>query len=139
MLKEINKKYLIGGGIAIALLLIGLKVFAKDKTTPVKRKKTSIEIGELESEFATPAETTSRQGTRLRSDSNTNSKILHTYQNKQKLIIIDDKTESDGVWYKVTDVSGRTGWVRSDVVGEEEKPAPKSLDEQLREWELYNV
>ena len=62
-----------------------------------------------------------------------------TYQNKQKLIIIDDKTESDGVWYKVTDVSGRIGWVRSDVVGEEEKPAPKSLEEQLREWELYNI
>ena len=99
----------------MALLgLVGYKLFAKPKVA-VKKKKGSIVIDEGTGSFELPAEVTTKSGTRLRSDSNTDSSILKTYKAGVKLLVIGDVMESDGQWFKVTD-SGISGWVRSDVV-----------------------
>lgn len=140
-----NKKYTIIGG--IVLLLLG-GVFIAQKTMaapPVKKRKGSVEVGSLEGEFTTPAEVRTQQGTRLRAESNTNSKILVTYNKNVRLIVTGDKNEKDGTWYRVNDESGRAGWVREDVVDIIVPTAnpfvddTKTLDQQLAEWELYNV
>jgi hypothetical protein len=114
MLKN-RTKYIIGG---IILALIGFasyKLFAKPKNPPVKKKKGTILIDEGTGSFELPAEVTTKSGTRLRSDSNTNSSVLKTYKAGVNLLVIDDVIQSDGQWFKVTD-SGNSGWVRSDVV-----------------------
>jgi hypothetical protein len=70
-----------------------------------------------------------------------------------KLFVTGDKkgcvqtvlTEKCHTWYRVNDESGRTGWVREDVVDIKiDTPNPfvgdeKTLDQQLAEWELYNI
>lgn len=141
-----QKKYIIAGG--ILLLLLGILIAQKAKAAPmppVKKRKGSVEVGSLEGEFVTPAEVRTQQGTRLRADSNTNSKILVTYNRNVRLIVTGDKKEKDGTWYRVNDESGRAGWVREDVVDIKiDTPNPfvgdeKTLDQQLAEWELYNV
>jgi hypothetical protein len=118
MLKN-RTKYIIGGIVVALLSLVGYKLFAKPKIAPplppVKKKGTII-IDEGTGSFELPAEVTTRSGTRLRSDSNTNSSILKTYNIGVKLLVIDDVMQSDGQWFKVTDNSGNAGWVRSDVV-----------------------
>jgi uncharacterized protein YgiM (DUF1202 family) len=151
----VNKKYIIYGGIALLLLsglLIAKKVIAKP-SMPLKKRKGSVEVGSLEGKFVTPAEVRTQQGTRLRSDSNTNSKIIITYNKGVKLFVTGDKkecvqtvlTEKCHTWYRVNDESGRTGWVREDVVDIKiDTPNPfvgdeKTLDQQLAEWELYNI
>lgn len=142
-----QKKYIIAGGILL-LLLGGILIAQKSKAAsapPVKKRRGSVEVGSLEGEFATPAEVRTQQGTRLRADSNTNSKILITYNRNVRLIVTGDKKEKDGTWYRVNDESGRAGWVREDVVDVMiDTPNPfvddtKTLDQQLAEWELYNV
>ena len=141
-----NKKYIIAGGILI-LIFGGILIAQKAKAASVspKKRKGSVEVGSLEGEFVTPAEVRTQQGTRLRADSNTNSKILVTYNRNVRLIVTGDKKEKDGTWYRVNDESGRAGWVREDVVDVMiDTPNPfvddtKTLDQQLAEWELYNV
>lgn len=140
-----NKKYIIIGGIVLLLggVLIAQRTIAAPP--PVKKRRGSVEVGSLEGEFATPAEVRTQQGTRLRADSNTNSKILVTYNRNVRLIVTGDKKEKDGTWYRVNDESGRAGWVREDVVDIKiDTPNPflgdeKTLDQQLAEWELYNI
>jgi hypothetical protein len=111
-----RKKYIISGIILALLGLVSYKLFAKPKVAPpVKKKKGSIVIDEGTGSFELPAEVTTKSGTRLRSDSNTNSSILKTYNAGVNLLVIGDVMQSDGQWFKVTD-SGNSGWVRSDVV-----------------------
>ena len=142
----VNKKYIIYGGIALLLLgglLIAKKVIAKSPMPPLKKRKGTVEVGSLESKFVTPAEVRTQQGTRLRADSNTNSKIIITYKKGIQLFVTGDKKEKDGTWYRVNDAQGKAGWVREDVVDIVPIPnntvVPKTLDQQLAEWELYNV
>lgn len=114
-----KQKYYVAGAAALGLIaFLSYKAFAKKKpVAPVKPKpKPTIIVGPTTGGFELPAEVTTRSGTRLRSDSNTNSAILKTYNSGTKLLVVNDKTESDGQWFKVTDSSGNAGWVRSDVV-----------------------
>ena len=61
-------------------------------------------------------------GSRLRKEPNTNSTIIKTYDKGVSLLAVEDSSQSDGIWYKVQEMSGigndvkREGWMRSDVV-----------------------
>lgn len=140
-----KKKYIIAGGILILLIggiLIVKKATAKP-TPPVKKRTGSIEVGEVDKgTFATPAEVKTKQDTRLRADSNTNSKIIFTYNKGVQLFVTSDKKEKDGTWYRVNDAQGRVGWVREDVVDIQlptDNPFVDEINKQLADWELYNV
>lgn len=140
-----QKKYIIAGGILILLIggiLIVKKATAKP-TPPVKKRTGSIELGEVDKgTFTTPAEVKTQQGTRLRADSNTNSKIIFTYNKGVQLFVTGDKKEKDGTWYRVNDAKGKAGWVREDVVDIQlptDNPFVDEINKQLADWELYNV
>jgi uncharacterized protein YgiM (DUF1202 family) len=117
-----KQKYYVVGAAALGLIaFLSYKAFAKKKLitslNPVKPKpKPTIIVGPPTGGFELPADITTRSGTRLRSESNTNSAILKTYNAGVKLLVIDNTTKSDGQWFKVKDSSGNTGWMRSDVV-----------------------
>ena len=114
-----KQKYYVALAAALGLIaFLSYKAFAKKKpTTPVKPKpKPKIIVGPISGGFELPADVTTLSGTRLRSQSNTNSTIIKTYNAGVKLLVIDDIMESDGQWFKVKDGSINTGWVRSDVV-----------------------
>jgi uncharacterized protein YgiM (DUF1202 family) len=112
-----KQKYYVAGAVALGLIALSYKAFAKKKPTTTKPKpKATIIVGPTTGGFELPADVTTRSGTRLRSQSNTNSTIIKTYNAGVKLLVIDDITQSDGQWFKVKDGSGNTGWMRSDVV-----------------------
>lgn len=143
-----KQKYITIGGIMLALIgFLGYKAFAKSKKpvpppAPPKKRSTVIVADPSSGGFLTPAEVTTRSGTRLRSNSSTNSSIVYTYPAGVKLLVKDDTTESDGQWFKVFDSKGRVGWVRSDVVDYKittsEKPesnlTPDENDPEYFDW-----
>jgi uncharacterized protein YgiM (DUF1202 family) len=116
-----KQKYYVVGAAALGLIaFLSYKAFAKKKPktslNPVKPKpKPKIIVGPPTGGFELPADVTTRSGTRLRSEANTNSAIIKTYNAGVKLLVIDDTMQSDGQWFKVKD-GGNTGWMRSDVV-----------------------
>ena len=60
---------------------------------------------------------TTKSGTRLRSEPNTSSTILKTYNSGYIMKVTGQSNESDGLWYRVVDSNTlQTGWMRSDVV-----------------------
>jgi uncharacterized protein YgiM (DUF1202 family) len=57
-----------------------------------------------------------KSGARLRSQPNTNSTILGTFQEGDVFFVIDSSQQNDGLWYNVDDTTGNIGWFRNDVV-----------------------
>jgi len=84
----------------------------EDATTADYSTEDDIFVGE----FDTPLIVYTKNGSRLRSEPNTNSTIKKTYQEGEVFFVIGSSNESDGIWYNVDDNSGNSGWFRSDVV-----------------------
>jgi mRNA-degrading endonuclease HigB of HigAB toxin-antitoxin module len=149
-----QKYYYIGASVLVLIGFFGYKSYAASKKPAKKKLKTSIEVELDKGTFTTPAEVKTQYGTRLRADSNTKSKIIITYEKNVRLIVVGDKKEKDGTWFKVNDIAGRTGWVREDVVDivaptsnpftDDHKTLQQMAEQQLTqqqlaEWELYNI
>lgn len=113
---EKQKYYTIGGIVLALITFLGYKAFAKTPVPPKPKRRGTVIVEPSTGGFLLPAEVTTRSGTRLRSSSSTNSSIVYTYPAGTKLLVKGDATESDGQWFQVFDVKGRSGWVRSDVV-----------------------
>ncbi|MCX5906728.1 MAG: SH3 domain-containing protein [Deltaproteobacteria bacterium] len=64
-----------------------------------------------------PYSITAKGGARLRSQPNTNSKILTTVKTGTKV----EKIDQDGGWLKVKAPSGETGWILKSLVKEEKR------------------
>lgn len=144
-----NKKYFAIGGIII--LVVGFFAYKKlakkknivpptptDKSTPIDTGTPTIKRTSAPKNDYIPNTcdldiwkfqcflVNTRTGTRLRSNSSTNSTIKHTYKAGNELQVIGEKLEKDGLWYQVQDYGKspiankntfiRGGWVRSDVV-----------------------
>lgn len=113
----INKKALLwGGGVFVGVLVIYL-LFKKKKVTTIPTNNGDVKpnnggIKPSNDKLLYPTLVFSKQGTRLREEPNTDSKILDTFDLGVMLYPDDAVTMPDGVWYHVSE----GGWVRSDVV-----------------------
>jgi hypothetical protein len=70
------------------IAFLSYKAFAKKTTTPKPKGKVIVDVPT--GGFELPAEVTTRSGTRLRAQSNTNSAISKTYNSGVRLLVIDD-------------------------------------------------
>lgn len=126
MTPEKKKLLIYGGGAAALTLLVYFVFFSKKFTDKLKKAPTPIiptPAPEPTPELYLPSSVSTRSGTRLRKDPNTNSTILKTYQSGVTLYTDDSKEMEDGLWYhisssRVADNYNQSdrGWVRSDVV-----------------------
>ena len=57
-----------------------------------------------------------QQDARLRSEPNTSSQILKTYNADDVLFVTSSAQGTDGVWYELNDGEGNVGWMREDVI-----------------------
>lgn len=126
MTPEKKKLLLYAGGATALTLLVYFVFFSKKfndklKKAPVNPIKPNPKPNPNQiidyPEYPTgtlPTTVSTKSGTRLRKDPNTNSTILKTYNSGVTLHPDDSMDMEDGTWYHVTE----GGWVRSDVVNE---------------------
>ena len=81
-------------------------------TTPTKTSTTSTTTTSTK----LPSIVTSKNGTRVRRESSTNSSILKVLETGVKMSVVGSEQKSDGLWYKVVVSPKLSGFVRSDVV-----------------------
>lgn len=120
---EDKKKLLMYGGGAAALTLLVYFVFFNKKFNDKLKKQNPVPVPNpvtVETDYPEypttdfPDTVTTKSGTRLRKDPNTNATILKTYNSGVTLHPDNSMDMEDGTWYHVTE----GGWVRSDVVNE---------------------
>lgn len=130
MTPDKKKLLLYGGGVAALTLLVYFVFFSKKFNDKLK-KNTEINPTPIPNPVDItdyknlPVIVTTKSGTRLRKDPNTNATILKTYNLGVKLYPDNSVDMEDGTWYHIIQSAigdkynqNDRGWVRSDVVNE---------------------
>ena len=106
--------------VLIPLLLVGGALVAltrKKKPVVPTKKPAIITFGDLSGGILQDSLiATTKDGARLRSQPNTDSMVLKTYNADESLFITSSAQGTDGVWYEVNDGEGSVGWMREDVI-----------------------